>query len=206
MLASFLLLTFALVPSLLLFLYPCHFCQRFLNKISCNSVILRTFMDVFQGNYKDVTNGTRDYRFFSDIFFCTRYFIVGSFILLNSQFSLIFFGTITIMLGFSIAILHPQQKYIHYLLDCFIFMIFSLLIFTIIGASQAHNNFISSHFENLFIVVAFNLPLFYGFGLVNYWVIIKKKITQIFPKFVLRKLKKLIHDCNANDQSLLLRL
>ena len=32
LLASFLLITFALVLSLLLFLYPCHFCQKFLNK------------------------------------------------------------------------------------------------------------------------------------------------------------------------------
>ena len=206
LLASFLLLTFALVPTLLLFLYPCHFCQKFLNKINCNSVILRTFMDVFQGNYKDGTNGTRDYRFFSGIFFCTRFFIVGSFLLLNSQFSVILFGTITTMLVFSIAILHPQQKYIHYLLDCFILMIFSLLIFSIIGASLVHKNFILFHFQSIFLAIASNLPLFYGFGLVGYWVIIKKKIPQKFAKFVLRKLKRLIHGCNVNDQSLLFRL
>ena len=203
LLALFLLITFALVPTLLLFLYPCHFCQRFLNKINCNSVILRTFMDVFQGNYKDGTNGTRDYRFFSGIFFCTRFFIVGSFFLLNSQFSLMFFGTITTMLGFSIAILHPQQKYIHYLLDCFILMIISLLFFSKIGASLAHSNFISDHIQNIFVLIAFNLPLLYGFGLVGYWVIIRKKIPQTFAKFVLRKGTKLLHDCTANDQSLL---
>ena len=84
LLALFLLLTFALVPTLLLLLYPCHFCQRFLNKINCNSVVLRTFIDVFRGNYKDGTNGTKDYRFFSGIFFCTRFFIVGGFLVLNS--------------------------------------------------------------------------------------------------------------------------
>ena len=167
------------MPTLLLFLYPCHICQRFLNKINCNSVILRTFMDVFQGNYKDGTNGTRDYRFFSGIFFCTRFFIVGSFIFLNSQFSLMFFGTITTMLGFSIAIPHPQQKYIHYLLDCFILMIFSLFLFSKIGVFLAHINFISVHIQNLFVVIAFYLPLLYGFGLVGYWVIMKKNIPQI---------------------------
>ena len=201
LLASFFLLTFALVPTLLLLLYPCHFCQRFLNKINCNSVILKTFMDVFQGNYKDWTNGTRDYRFFSGIFFCTRFFIIESFLLLNLQFSLMFFGTITTMLGFSITILHPQQKYIHYLLDCFIFVIFSLLIFSKIGVFLAHSNFISFHIQNIFVVIAFNLPLLYGFGLVSYWVIIKKNIPQTFAKFVLRKLKRLIH-----GRSLLLHL
>ena len=168
LLASFLLITFALMPTLLLFLYPCHFCQRFLNKINFNSVILRTFMDVFQGNYKDGTNGTKDYRLFSGIFFCTRFLIVGSFLLLNSQFSLMFFGTITTIIGFSIAILHPQQKYIHYLLDCLILMIISLLIFSIIGASLAHSNFISVHIQNIFVLIAFTYLYYMGLDL---WVI-----------------------------------
>ena len=194
------------MPSLLLFLYPCHFCQNFLNKIKCNSVSLRTFMDVFQGNYKDGTNGTRDYRFFSGIFFCARFFIVGSFLLLNSQFSLIVFGTIATMLGFSIAILHPQQKYIHYLLDCFIFMISFLLIFTIIGVSLAHSNFISVHFQNIFVVIALTLPVIYSFGLVGYWVIRKNNIPQTCAKFVLRRGTELLHNCIGNDQSLLLQV
>ena len=163
-------------------------------------------MDVFQGNYKDGTNGTRHYRFFSGIFFCARFFIVGSFLLLNSQFSLIVFGTIATMLGFSIAILHPQQKYIHYLLDCFIFMISFLLIFTIIGVSLAHSNFISVHFQNIFVVIALTLPVIYSFGLVGYWVIRKKKIPQTCAKFVLRRGTELLHDCIANDQSFLLQV
>ena len=116
------------------------------------------------------------------IFSCTRFFIVGSFILLNSHFSLKFFGTITTMRGFSIAILHPQQKYIHYLLDCFILMIVSLLLFSKIRTSLAHSNFISFYIQNIFVVIAFILPPIYGFGLVSYWVIIKKKIRQTFAK------------------------
>ena len=206
LLALFLLITIALVPSLLLFLYPCHFCQNFLNKKNCNSVILKTFMDVFQGNYKDGTNGTRDYRFFSGILFCTRVFIVGGFLLLNSQFSLILFGTIGTMLGFSIAILHPQQKYIHYLLDCLILMIISLLTFAYIWASLARSNSISFHFRNILGLIALTLPLIYGFGLVGYWVIMRKKIPQTCAKFGLRKGTKLLHDCIANDQSLLLQV
>ena len=39
--------------------------QRILNKARLNSLVLKTFIDIFQGYYKDGTNGTRDYRIFS---------------------------------------------------------------------------------------------------------------------------------------------
>ena len=67
-LAMLMFLLFFLLPVFLLFAYPFSCFQRFLNKTGLNSVVLRTFIDVFQGYYKDGTNGTngtRDYRFFS---------------------------------------------------------------------------------------------------------------------------------------------
>ena len=54
-----------IVPMVLLFVYPFHWFQHILNKIGVNSLVLHTFMEVFQGNYKDGTNGTKDYRSFS---------------------------------------------------------------------------------------------------------------------------------------------
>ena len=68
-LALFFSTVFLLIPGLLLFFYPCRLFQHFLNKIHCNFIALRTFMDVFQGHYKDGTNNTHDYLFFSGIFF-----------------------------------------------------------------------------------------------------------------------------------------
>ena len=65
-LAVFFLVTFLLLPVLLLFLYPSCFFQRLLNKIKCNSLALKTFMDVYQGSYKNGTDNTRDYRFFPE--------------------------------------------------------------------------------------------------------------------------------------------
>ena len=53
------------LPMFLLFLYPLCCFQRLLNRLHLNSHVLRTFMDVFQGNFKDGTNRTRDYRLFS---------------------------------------------------------------------------------------------------------------------------------------------
>ena len=71
-LALFFSTIFLILPGLLLFFYPFQFFQHFLNRIHCNFLVLRIFMDVFQGHYKDGTNNTRDYRFFSgDIFLDT---------------------------------------------------------------------------------------------------------------------------------------
>ena len=54
-----------ILPMILLFVYPFRWFQHLLNKFRINSLILRTFMDVFQGPFKDGTNGTKDYRYFS---------------------------------------------------------------------------------------------------------------------------------------------
>ena len=53
------------LPMVLLFVYPYRCFQNLLNRYNLNSHILRTFMDVFQGSFKDGTEGTRDYRSFS---------------------------------------------------------------------------------------------------------------------------------------------
>ena len=97
-LALVLFTIFVLFPTLLLFLYPCSFFQHFLNVIHCNFHGLRTFMDVYQGHYKDGTDNNRDYRFFSGIFFVTRLVLLASFILLNSLYSFLIFGTIITIL------------------------------------------------------------------------------------------------------------
>ena len=50
---------------ILLFVYPFYWFQQLLR---FNFLTLHIFMDVFQGSYKDGTNGTRDYRYFSALF------------------------------------------------------------------------------------------------------------------------------------------
>ena len=64
-----LLLTFLLLflPFLLLVLYPFRWFQRCLNHFHLRSLALHTFVDAFQGCYKDGTNGTRDCRWFSSL-------------------------------------------------------------------------------------------------------------------------------------------
>ena len=67
-LAIVLSLAFFALPMALLFLYPFSWFQRVLNRTGLNSLTLHTFMEVFQGPFKDGTNGTKDYRYFSGFF------------------------------------------------------------------------------------------------------------------------------------------
>ena len=68
LLALAVLFVFTFLPILLLCLYPCHCFQRFLNRYHLSSPALHTFMDTFQGGFKDGTNGTRDCRYFAALF------------------------------------------------------------------------------------------------------------------------------------------
>ena len=58
-------LLFAILPVLLLVLYPFRCFQKLLNQFPFRWYILHTFVDLFYGSYKDGTQpGTRDYRWF----------------------------------------------------------------------------------------------------------------------------------------------
>ena len=66
-----------LLPTILLTLYPFRWFQKFLNLFPVRWYILHTFMDSFQGCYKDGTQpGTRDCRWFSSLFFIVRFLII----------------------------------------------------------------------------------------------------------------------------------
>ena len=62
-------------PILLLLFYPHQWCQRFLNYCKLKSIALNMVVDVFQGCYKDGTNGTRDYRYFAAFQLMLRLFL-----------------------------------------------------------------------------------------------------------------------------------
>ncbi len=73
-LAITVLTLFVILPTLLLILYPFRFFQRFLNLFPFRWYILHTFMDTFQGCYKDGTEpGTRDCRWFASVPFLVHF-------------------------------------------------------------------------------------------------------------------------------------
>ena len=76
-LALFILATFTVLPLLIFLLYPTRVFQHCLG--CCNARwqhTLRTFMDAFQGYYKDGTTGTPDWRCFSGFYLIFRIMVI----------------------------------------------------------------------------------------------------------------------------------
>ena len=186
-LALFFSTFFLVLPGLLLFLYPCRFFQHLLNMIHCNFLALRIFMDVFQGHYKDGTNNTRDYRFFSGIFFWTRFILVACFVLLSSLYSFLAFSIIITMLGFTVTALHPHRSKLHYRLDCISLILLSVVLFSNMGYFLSPHNSISAEVSRLVLFVALGLPLLYIAFVTCYWIVGKKRYPQRLLHYLLQK-------------------
>ena len=93
--------------------YPCQCFSRFLNSYHLQRKALQTFMDAFQGCYKDGTNGTKDCRYFSALYPIAR---VVAFISL--RFDFVSPRSSAIVLIFLILLLvsccHPYKKQVGY--------------------------------------------------------------------------------------------
>ena len=119
-LGATIVITFGIIPPLLLLFYPCKAVQRFLSFCKINRLSLKTFMDTFQGCYKDGRNGGVDRRFFSGLYLIFRVLIFSIFNLqidhIITYFSLVIFCLIIICL---LAWLQPYKVKFYTNLDIF---------------------------------------------------------------------------------------
>ena len=137
-LAICVLMIFIISPVLLLILYPTRLFRRCI--MHCGSRrwnALRTFVEAFQGEYKDGTNGTFDLRMFSALFFILRIWALllylqhhywTSWPLLWTQIVL---GVITSCL---ITITRPYKENYRNIVDCLILTVLVLLFLIFIPA------------------------------------------------------------------------
>ena len=70
--AIFILCIFVFLPALFLLLYPMKIFQKCLGCCGRRLLALHAFADVFQGSYKNGTNGTRDCRYFAGLYLVLR--------------------------------------------------------------------------------------------------------------------------------------
>ena len=130
-LALFFLLTFTLMPMLLLFLYPCSYFQVCLNRTGCSCQPLHTFMDAFQGHYKNGTNGTRDLRFFSGLYLLLRGAVYASTVVAFQISSYAYTAVVMTALAVSIALAQPYKKQKYNIIDTILLTTTALLYVTL---------------------------------------------------------------------------
>ena len=189
LLALVLSVVLVVIPTLLLFLYPCRCCQQILNKAKCNSPVLRTYMDVFQGHYKDGTDNSKDFRYFTGIFLVARVIFIVQSPLLN-VFSMVTIGMSITVLALSVAIIHPQRCHTRYILDSVYLSFLSIITFTGIGHAIKIRSRVSKILIQILYAVAFLPPLVYFTLIVLYWIIRKKRIPQRILVAVRRRARK----------------
>ncbi len=120
-LAVFMLTIFNLLPLVLLLLYPMKCFQLLLGRFpGVNWHPLRAFMDIFQGCYKNGTDGTRDCRYFAAINLILR---VVALFPIDDQGQSILRLIMTLMLAIAlIAIVRPYQRDIFNAWEVFLYM------------------------------------------------------------------------------------
>ena len=130
---------FVILPTLLLFLYPCRCFQQLLNRLHCNFHVLRVFMDVFLGPYKDGTDNSRDLRYFAGAFFLARIIFVLLFGYLNSLLSVTLMGLIFSILLLMMAIFQPQKSKFHCNVDSLFLFFLAVLFLFVVGRDYSHS-------------------------------------------------------------------
>ena len=130
LLALAVLLVFTFLPILLLCVYPCRCFQRVLNRYHLSSQTLHTFMDTFQGSFKDGTNGTRDYRYFAAVYLIVRILFYISLGISFATFNFSMINGVLLLFGLLLVMFHPYKKSLYNKIDIslvFIMMAFSSL-------------------------------------------------------------------------------
>ena len=171
-LAIVMLLVFMILPMLLLFLYPFRWFQNFLNLFPFRWYVLHTFVDSFQGCYKDGTEpGTRDCRWFASLFLALRFlqYIIGSYTLgvMFYSYSTISLVTVCILL---ISIQPFKEPLHHHSYFNAMFLLLLALWNTLIVAKEyaiVHQAKVPVYLA--FIGVLGTIPLFYITGLILVW-------------------------------------
>ena len=182
LLAFAVLIVFTFLPILLLCVYPCRCFHRCLNRYHLSGPALHTFMDTFQGSYKDGTNGTRDCRYFAAIYLMTRvllYLSVGiSIVTFNTS---IISGVLLVVIVL-LAVFQPYKESLYNRLDICL-LVTLMVVFSSNWVFQAHSTWLEIDVELYLLVLISPIPLLYPLCLLSYHIwklnILQITITQI---------------------------
>ena len=177
-LAITVLILFTILPILLLCLYPCQCFQKLLNCCGQRCTVLHTFMDTFQGYYKNRADGSYDRRWFSAVYLVSRivlHMVAANtheieFLLINITFLLIFTAILT-------GVVRPYKSYKYTIADVVLILILATipLMSAFETSSRGRLRII---IQIIIIIVSAVLPLVYIVVISLHWIVIRKKVPQ----------------------------
>ena len=117
---------FIALPVSILLLYPTRVFQRCIGCCNTRWHALDAFVDAFQGYYKNGTNGTPDWRYFSGLYLILRIMAIGSHVLPDVKYGAVYRVTCYSSASLFFGLLRPyKENWINYW-DSIAFMLFSL--------------------------------------------------------------------------------
>ena len=163
------LLFLVLLPTILLTLYPFRWFQKLLNLFPVRWYILHTFMDSFQGCYKDGTQpGTRDCRWFASLFFIVRFLILLiGLVTLTSLFFPLASMVLVIFIILLVSINPFKER--RYTVTNAVFLLLLALSFVCMAGFRQDKHMMAMVFLICSIAMAEFVPLLYVSALTLHW-------------------------------------
>ena len=182
-LAIVMLLIFMILPMLLLFLYPFCWFQKFLNLFPFRWYVLHTFVDSFQGCYKDGTEpGTRDCRWFASLFLTLRLvtFLIGAY-----TKNILFFPLSTITLVFLCILIISIQPFKeplrhHSYINAMFLLLLAVWNTTVVPEVAAEQYNLSAKIFLIFLFIIGSTGFFYMSGIILLWMYKKRRFGREF--------------------------
>ena len=160
-LALFFLLTFTLLPMALLFLYPFSCFQVCLNRTGLSCQFLHIFMDTFQGHFKNGTNGTRDFRYFSAFYLLLRGLVYASIVLAYQINSYAYTTVVLTVFTVLVALARPYKADSYTVNDTFWLIITALVYMILITNTFNHSRVTESGLRPLTFSLVLAIVVFF---------------------------------------------
>ena len=125
-------IVFNLLPIIILCLYPCRCFQRLLTRFHfSNQDVLHAIMDIFQGGFKDGTQGGLDCRYFASFYFLARLglYLTMGFSEITFSYS-VRLNTLVLVAVLLISCFHPYKDMFYNKLDIFFLLCMTALLTT----------------------------------------------------------------------------
>ena len=184
--AVFVAIFVVILPLVFLVVYPMCWFQKCLNYFGVQRQSVDMLVNCYQGYYKDGTNGTRDYRCFSIIFFLGQIFIMMLFTISKSNYCFLLGAILIIVVMFLLFTLQPYKEQFKFynIIDALMLLILALVFVIVIATDEAslRDAYFSTPLYVLLGVVEI-APCLYLIGLVIWWFFVRRRIHCKLPCF-----------------------
>ena len=158
-------LLLVILPVFLLLFYPYRWFQRCLEYLHLRSLALNMIVDVFQGCYKDGTNGTRDHRYFAALQLMLRLVVPLAFSFTKEAFLSLFLSSLLLaafITAFVIARPYKRSLYNNTDIPILMTILCQTIAMNVVLMLEVYN-YSSLSISLPYVIIAFSLitPLIY---------------------------------------------